>query len=384
MSNAAQNRAQKHSMAAAPSTPWARYQADLARADFHFDAAQENAVKHLQRLYEALEQPLGRRRRLKNRLRQVFQNQIEPSTKGLYFWGGVGRGKTYLVDTFYNALTFKEKWRVHFHHFMQRVHQELEKRKGQADPLEDIAQQFAKEARIICFDEFFVQDIADAMILGTLFEALFKRGIVLVATSNIEPDDLYRNGLQRARFLPAIDLIKRHCVVVNVDSGVDYRRRTLAQAELYLWPLTEQADAQLRTLFKKLSQKETCQGPVTLSINLRPVSARYECEDQVFFSFEQLCESARNTADYMEIAHKYSTVFLSGVKAMGAEQEDVARRFIALVDELYERKVTLMMSAAVPFEELYQGRQLVFEFQRCLSRLQEMQSEDYVAEPHKG
>lgn len=220
-------------------TPLARYKADLARPDFFHDPAQEEAVRHLQRLYDDLVASDQTRPGL---LGKLLKKKPEP-IKGLYFWGGVGRGKTYLVDTFFEALPFEQKMRTHFHRFMQRVHHELEKLKGEKNPLTIIARQFADEARVICFDEFFVSDITDAMILGTLMEELFSNGVTLVATSNIVPDGLYKDGLQRARFLPAIALLNSHTEVVNVDNGVDYRLRALEQAELYHWPLDDQRRA---------------------------------------------------------------------------------------------------------------------------------------------
>jgi cell division protein ZapE len=218
-------------------TPWQKYQDDLSFIDFQYDVMQENAVRELQRLYDELTQP-KKKRTWRVTLKATFgRNMLKPTIQGIYFWGGVGRGKTYLVDTFYECLPFENKMRVHFHRFMQRVHQELTLLDKQEDPLKTIAKKLAKETRIICFDEFFVSDITDAMILGTLIQELFAYGIVLVATSNIEPKGLYKNGLQRARFLPVIDLINQHTRVVNVDSGNDYRMRTLEQAEIYHFPL---------------------------------------------------------------------------------------------------------------------------------------------------
>ena len=227
-------------------TPWQKYQQDLQRDDFVYDAAQENAVRHLQRLYDDL---TAANPAEKSWFAKLFNKDSTPPIKGLYFWGGVGRGKTYLVDTFYDCLPFENKTRVHFHRFMHRVHQELKGLTGQPDPLKIIAKRFAEETCVICFDEFFVSDITDAMILGTLLEQLFSHEVILVATSNIKPDDLYRNGLQRARFLPAIDLINKHCDVVNVDSGIDYRLRTLQQAEIYHYPLDGDAIKNLHSYF---------------------------------------------------------------------------------------------------------------------------------------
>ena len=365
-------------------SPLEKYQADLTRDDFQYDAAQENAVKHLQRLYEDLQnKPLpvtGFKKVLNRWKRVVAKNEAKP-VQGLYFWGGVGRGKTYLVDTFYDCLPFNNKMRVHFHRFMHRVHEELKTLAGQSDPLKIIAKRFADETCIICFDEFFVSDITDAMILGTLFEELFTHKVTLVATSNIIPDELYRNGLQRARFLPAIKLINEHCDVVNVDSGVDYRLRTLEQAEIYHHPLDKQAGENLNQYFKQLSVEEGKVAKV-IEINHRDLQTIQESDGLVHFEFSELCESARSQADYMELSKLYHTVLLANVTQMNLDCDDAARRFIALVDEFYERNVKLIISAQVPMAELYSHGGLEFEFKRCLSRLQEMQSRDYLASEH--
>ncbi len=365
-------------------SPLDKYKQDLQQENFFFDAAQENAVKHLQRLYEDLQnKPLAISgfERVLNRWKKVFVAPEVKPIKGVYFFGGVGRGKTYLVDTFYDCLPFNNKMRVHFHRFMHRVHQELKTLSGQSDPLKIIANKFAQETRVICFDEFFVSDITDAMILGTLFEALFANNVTLVATSNIIPDELYRNGLQRERFLPAIKLINEHTEVVNVDSGIDYRLRTLEQAEIFHFPLDKQADENLRHYFKQLSGESGEQGR-DIEINNRQLATVFVSDGVVYFDFSILCESARSQGDYMEISQLYHTVLLSNVKQMGTDCDDTTRRFIALVDEFYERHVKLIISAEVALEELYTCGRLAFEFKRCLSRLQEMQSHDYLASEH--
>ena len=363
-------------------SPWEAYQADLERPEFYPDAAQEQAVKHLQRLYEdLLEAPP--KRGLKKLLVAPLRKKNNHSVQGLYFWGGVGRGKTYLVDTFFNALPFEQKWRVHFHRFMHRIHDEMKNLKGVSDPLPQIAAKIAKEARVICFDEFYVQDITDAMILATLLDALFKNNVVLVATSNIVPDDLYKNGLQRARFIPAIELIKKHCDVVNVDGGVDYRLRTLTQAEIYHSPLDPQADENLLKYFHQLAPDHTAHKcNEAIQINNRPIQVRCEADDVAFFDFKELCDSPRSQNDYIELARLYHAVLVSNVPQLGREKDDAARRFIALVDEFYEHKVKLILSAEVPMNELYTGGGLSFEFRRCLSRLQEMQSHEYLGLEH--
>ena len=365
-------------------SPLEKYNQDLQREDFQYDQAQENAVKHLQRLYEDLQNkslPVTGFKKVLNRWKRVVAKTQPQTIQGLYFWGGVGRGKTYLVDTFYDCLPFNSKMRVHFHRFMHRVHQELKTLAGQADPLKIVAKRFADETCIICFDEFFVSDITDAMILATLFEELFAQHVTLVATSNIIPDELYRNGLQRARFLPAIALINQYCDVVNVDSGIDYRLRTLEQAEIYHHPLDQQASKNLYKYFTQLAVDEGKMG-VEIDINNRGLVTIEESDGVVHFEFSVLCESARSQSDYMELSRIYHTVLLANVRQMNGDSDDVARRFIALVDEFYERRVKLIISAEVAMEQLYAHGRLEFEFKRCLSRLQEMQSHDYLATEH--
>ena len=363
-------------------TPSKKYQADLNRHDFVSDPAQALAVSHLQRLFDELMMPPPVQPK-PGLWQKLIGRQPEPvkTIQGLYFWGGVGRGKTYLVDTFYDCLPFENKLRVHFHRFMVRVHDELQSMKGQSDPLKLVAERLAGEARVICFDEFFVSDITDAMILGTLFQYLFGHGVILVATSTIPPDELYRNGLQRARFLPAIELIKQHCEVVNVDSGVDYRLRTLEQAEIYHSPLDAQAQANLERYFDSLTNVPGTRG-AEIEINHRKLKTLAEGDGVLYIDFQQLCCTARSQLDYIELARCYHSVLLANVVPMGQDSDDAARRFIAMVDEFYERHVKLIISAAVPMPQLYGQGRLGFEFKRCLSRLTEMQSHEYLAREH--
>lgn len=364
-------------------TPWETYQQDLKRDDFKFDPAQENAVRELQRLFDdLLVAPAPTKKGVAGKIKSLFgSKQPTASVKGIYFYGGVGRGKTYLVDTFFHCLPFEQKMRVHFHRFMHRVHDELKLLAGKQDPLTIIAAKLAAETRIICFDEFFVSDITDAMILGTLMEALFAQGIVLVATSNIVPDELYRNGLQRARFLPAIALINQNCNVVNVDSGIDYRLRTLTQAEIYHHPLDEQATINLNNYFVQLAHGEGDVG-AAIEVNHRSLQTIRDSDSVLMIDFNVLCEGPRSQSDYIELSRCYHTVLLANVKQMGQSNDDVARRFIAMVDEFYERHVKLIISAEVALDALYTEGMLNFEFRRCLSRLQEMQSHEYLGREH--
>ncbi|WP_136066996.1 cell division protein ZapE [Modicisalibacter radicis] len=382
--------------AGAALAPMARYRADLDRAGFEYDAAQERAVEHLQRLHDDLVStprrslaPISAEGGLKTRVARLFGKRDDapdvppvPDVTGLYFWGGVGRGKTYLMDTFYESLPFPDKMRTHFHRFMQRVHNELEHYKGEKNPLTLIAGKFASEARVICFDEFFVKDITDAMMLANLLEALFARGVVLVTTSNIVPDELYRDGLQRARFIPAIELLKRHCEVVNVDSGVDYRLRALEHVDLFHAPLDAEADERLERSFRELAGSEG-ERDVPVEINRRVLTARRLHEEVVWFDFAMLCDGPRSQNDYIELAREFHSVLVTDVPQLGRTSDDQARRFINMVDEFYDRGVKLLMSAAVPIESLYPEGALTFEFERTLSRLQEMQSREYLALPHK-
>jgi len=363
-------------------TPFRRYQDDLVRNGFQADPAQQAAVRALEQVHAALLERFEKAQRVRGpaRLREI-KRQKTPA-QGLYLWGGVGRGKTYLMDLFYETLPFRRKLRVHFHRFMQHVHKELTALQGVKDPLTAVAERIHQDAVVICFDEFFVTDIGDAMILGGLFERLFARGVTLVATSNIVPNRLYENGLQRQRFLPAIALVEQYCDVLNVDSGVDYRLRVLEQAELYHTPLDEAAQASLRRSFEELAAGVTV-AHEPLDINDRSVEVIARTDDVLWCRFAELCEKPRSAHDYIEIAREYRTVLLADVPAMGSHNDDAGRRFINLVDEFYDRGVKLIMSAALPILSLYGEGRLNFEFQRTQSRLQEMQSREYLAREHR-
>lgn len=362
-------------------TPLTHYQQDLQRSDFVKDAAQQMAVEKLEALYQRL---LLSAPEKKTRLlpRWFAKSGQQESIRGLYFWGGVGRGKTYLMDVFYESLPFEQKLRSHFHRFMQQIHQQLTALGGEKNPLDIIAKDIAQKYRVICFDEFFVTDITDAMILGGLFSQLFELGVVLVATSNIVPSQLYKNGLQRQRFLPAIAAIEKHCEVVNVDGGTDYRLRALEQANLYYTPLNAKAEEGMKQSFEKLAPAAIVEQ-AALEVNGRAFTARYESDDVVWFDFKELCDKPRSQNDYIELAKIYHAVLLSDVPVLGVENNDQARRFINLVDEFYDRHVKLIVSAEAPIDALYAGGGLAFEIERTQSRLLEMQSQEYLGLEHR-
>ncbi len=359
-------------------TPWQRYRHDLTREGFVADAAQERAVARLQRLYEDLVRrgSRGGLGGLIGRLRR------RPPPPGLYLWGGVGRGKTYLMDCFYECLPLAAKRRVHFHRFMEDVHDRLATVGDAPDPLVTVARALADETRVLCFDEFFVADIADAMILGGLLESLFKAGVTLVATSNTPPERLYHDGLQRARFLPAIALIQSHTEVIHLDGGVDYRLRILDRAEIYHHPLDADADRVLRRNFCDLTPGKFTEGSV-IHVNHRELRTVAVADGIVWLDFAELCEAPRGPADYIELARRFNTVLVANVPRMADGMNDPARRFINFVDEMYDRNVNLIMSAQTEIQRLYGGTRLEFEFRRTISRLNEMQTHDYLSREHR-
>lgn len=353
-------------------TPLKAYQEKVKNQEIHFDDIQFQAVLALDNLEQRLKTQ-------KNHLLDLLRKKSPE--QGIYLWGGVGRGKTLLMDLFYQSLPFKQKTRLHFYRFMQMVHTFLRKNQGIKDPLIALAKTFSKENRVLCFDEFFVSDITDAMILGRLLEALFCQGVTLVATSNLQPDDLYANGLQREKFLPAIALIKEHTQVIHLNGGKDYRLQHLINAEIYHYPLDQKAELNLMLYFDRLSHDKGVKDKI-LTINSRDIPTRYCGQSTVWFSFEALCTTPRSAQDYIEISRSFNIVLLSGVKAMGENREDWAKRFMMMVDEFYDQHVALIISSEVPLQELYTGKQLRFEFQRTLSRLTEMQSQEYLAKQH--
>jgi cell division protein ZapE len=352
-----------------------------------WDAAQHDAAVRLDQLSENL-----RRRsptfaqRLRSHLPWAPVEAAPTPQRGLYLWGGVGRGKTLLMDLFFATLrrphTAPAAERSHFYRFMRQVHAELNTLKRRTQPLEVVADRLAKRARIICLDELFVADIADAMILGGLFDGLFRRGVTLVATSNLPPQDLYKDGLQRQRFLPAIDLLNTHMEALHLDGGVDYRLRQLEQAPTYLDAKLAETSQALRQRFAALADG-TAAGPTKLIIEGRALHAVGLGPGMAWFEFAELCEGPRSQNDYIELARSYHTIFISNIPEFTWRNENSARRFIAAVDEFYDRGVKIVVSAQAPPADLYRGERLEFEFQRAASRLVEMQTQHYLAGQHQ-
>lgn len=362
-------------------TPLQRYRQALDEGEFIADAVQEGSIEVLQSLHDALAVEYRRRRSWKYRLAAYFRRHDRPPVEGVYFWGGVGRGKTWLVDLFYDSLPFRKKLRMHFHRFMRRVHNELKQLHDQVDPLQIVADGFADEALVICFDEFYVTDITDAMLLGNLLDALFARGVTLVATSNEHPDELYRNGLQRDRFLPAVELIKSHTRIFHLDSGVDYRLRYLDSAEIFHHPLDEQGQRLLDSSFRRLAPDEGSTGE-TIEIEGRGIKT-IRCADGVaWFDFFALCDGPRGAVDYIELGRLFQTVLIAGIPQLDDDSSDMVKRFITLIDEFYDRNVKVIITAATPIDSLYTGKRLTESFRRTASRLVEMQSREYLARGH--
>jgi len=324
---------------------------------------------------------VAERKTLRARAWKLMGRPTAPE-RGLYIWGGVGRGKTHLVDTFYDSLALERKLRVHFHRFMQRVHAALTQHSGAKNPLEVVADDIADEALVLCFDEFFVSDIGDAMILGGLIDALFRRGVTLVTTSNIPPQELYRDGLQRSRFLPAIALLEQHLTVTHLEAATDYRFRTLQRADLWHVPHDRTAAEALSAYFSSLTGREAG-DPRSVDINQRPLTLLADAPGVAWATFSTLCEEPRGAVDYVEMAREYHTVLIEQIPLLGRDKEDAARRFIKLVDEFYDRNVKLIATGAQAPEALYDGSRLRFEFDRTVSRLQEMRTEEYLKAEHR-
>lgn len=348
------------------------YQSELNTRGYTSDPAQLRAVAALERCASEWSEYKEKR---SNALKKLINHPDIP--KGVYMHGGVGRGKSFLMDCFYTAVPLRRKTRLHFHEFMREVHRELAELQGTANPLDALAERMAEKYKLICFDEFHVADITDAMILHRLLTALFNQGVGFVATSNFKPDELYPNGLHRERVLPAIALLNAQLEVLSVDNGTDYRRRTMERLQLYHTPLGLDADAALNDAFNRLAETQY-EDPV-LRIEAREIRARRKAGGVVWFDFHTLCGGPRSQNDYLEIATQFHTVILSDVPHMPVRMASEARRFTWLIDVLYDRRVKLIMSAAVPPEDLYTEGPLAHEFPRTVSRLNEMQSQEFLS-----
>ena len=347
------------------------YQHALQKRDFKADAAQRRAVDRLQLCYDEWVAYKGAR---SSTFKRLINRPAVP--KGVYMWGGVGRGKSFLMDSFYSVVPVVRKTRLHFHEFMRGVHQQLDELKGVADPLDEVAKRIAKKYRLICFDEFHVSDIADAMILYNLLGGLFDNGVSFVMTSNYKPDTLYPDGLHRDRMLPTIELLNSKLDVMNIDAGVDYRKRALEQVRIYHTPLNAGTDSELREAFAAVA--ETADEDTRVHIEAREIRALRRAGSAIWFDFATLCGGPRSQNDYLEIASRFQTVILSGIPQMSAAMSSEARRFTWLIDVFYDHKVKLIMSAEVEPEELYTEGMLANEFHRTVSRIIEMQSREYM------
>ena len=368
---------------ALPVTVLELYQEALKRRGFESDDAQYSAVLRLQRLYEEWS---DYKRRRSTALRRLVVHPELP--RGIYLWGGVGRGKTFLMDSFFRCLPLERKRRVHFHHFMRDVHRELDELKGRPDPLDALAARIAKRYRLVCFDEIALSDVADAMILGRLLTKTLDKGVVYCMTSNYHPDELYKGGLKREDFLPTIELIKQRLDVIQVDGGADYRKRALQRLQVYHTPLTPGTDAALMRTFKQIAEVE--EEHHELDIEGRVVPYRHRAGGVVWFDFKVICGWGRSQNDYLDLARRFHTIIVSGVPRMGLERADEARRFTLLVDVLYDERVNLFISAEAPADQLLAGDQhtgdaqlkaMIFQFDRTTSRLAEMQTQEYLDQP---
>ncbi|MBI1892085.1 MAG: cell division protein ZapE [Burkholderiales bacterium] len=347
------------------------YQHALDQRGFTADPAQLLAVGRLQQAYDEW---IGFKAQRSNKIKRLINRPDVP--RGVYMWGGVGRGKSFLMDSFYSVVPLIRKTRLHFHEFMREVHRQLDELKGIPDPLDEVARRVARKYRLICFDEFHVSDIADAMILYNLLKALFDNGVSFVMTSNYKPDALYPDGLHRDRMLPAIALLKEKLDVLNVDAGTDYRKRALEQVPSYLTPLDERADYELRRAFSAVA--ETTEEDPRIMVEGREIRAVRRAGGVIWFDFESMCVAPRSQNDYLEIASRFHTVILSGVPRMTPAMASEARRFTWLVDVFYDRRVKLLMSAEIAPESLYTEGVLAIEFHRTVSRIIEMQSREYM------
>jgi cell division protein ZapE len=371
---------------------WILYQEAISSGEILADSHQAILVEALAPVYEALvatSKTVPQRKEKQNLFNRFLSivGSDEPEEpeliRGVYIWGGVGRGKTFIVDFFYKHLPIQRKQRTHFHSFMKSVHEQMRQQGNIEDPLKEIAKKIAAKTRVLCLDEMHVNDITDAMLLGGLFKYLFQDGVTLITTSNIPPSGLYKNGLQRKQFLPAIELLEKHTQVVNSEGEMDYRMRTLEGADVYLVGTGEVVQKQLNQYFIKMVGKDAETINDSVKINGRDIAVKRRCKAVAWFDFDTLCVSSRSTLDYIELATQFSTILISDIPVMTAMQDDAARRFVNLIDEFYDRGVNVVVSAEAAADELYTGKRLAFEFQRTVSRLMEMRSNEYLFTKHE-
>jgi len=360
--------------------PSDKYEEFLQQSGFYHDTVQQHIMFMLDRLYEEIGSELGRDNGLLTDVLKHFSNNLK-NIRGLYIWGGVGRGKTFLMDVFYQSLAIKQKKRLHFHQFMKFIHDELSMARKGRDPIKNIASKFTRDTRVLCLDEFVVTDIGDAMLTARLLQALFDEGLILITTSNTPPEALYKDGLQRSSFLPTIDLLLQHCQVTCLQGENDYRSMGLKDTKMYQCPHDDLAVSSIQQYLS--SHLLSGEKEASVSINGRDIHYQYCAEDTIWFTFNELCKSARSRLDYLELAQSFNTLVLTGIEQMGNHANDVARRFISLIDVLYDHRVKFICSAAVSIDELYPQGFLQFDFQRTISRLKEMQDVDYIALSHR-
>lgn len=357
------------------------YQAQITQRQYTPDPAQYEAARQFQRIFDHLTRHSRTKALIRDRLRRLDSASPE-ATSGLWLWGSVGNGKTYLMDLFFHALPLRKKRRMHFHRFMRHIHHKLKQLQDRRNPVDLIAAHMAKKYRVICIDEFFVSDIADAMILGGLLDGLFRRGVTLVATSNSAPDSLYENGLQRERFLPAIEQIKQHMTVHELATSCDYRLQHLDKAETYCIGSNGAAGPALQAHFRHMAS-DTVEEETTIEIEGRSIPVKRLSHDAIWFDFDCLCQSPRCVNDYIAIARCFHTVLVEGIPVFDSSMDDSARRFIEMIDEFYDRNVALIVSAADEPDRLYRGMRLKREFERTASRLHEMRSKAYLGRSHR-
>ena len=362
-----------------------KYRSDLLKKKIIFDSSQEMVINQLQILFDNINNKKKKKNifyQIKEKIKKIFNTKKNKKEKGIYLWGKVGRGKTYLTDLFYDSLTIKNKSRLHFHRFMKKIHSELTSLSGEKNPLKKIAKNLSKNNEVICLDELYVSDITDAMILVRLLKQIFEEEIILIINSNIDPPNLYKNGLQRQHFIPAINLIEENLKIIYMTNEIDYRLKTLSENDIFYISNNIKTIKSINNMFIKMATKKPIKN-YKITISNRYIKTKKISHNIVWFSFEELCNTPRSQIDYIEITNNFHTIFLTNVPLLNDKYIDQVRRFIMLIDEVYDRKVKLIMSSEVEIKNLYKGTKFIFEFQRTYSRLYEMKSIKYLKLDHK-